>query len=157
MAIVESNRELGRQVAEDAKQFVLHSWSVQDAVNPMPVAGGEGRLVVRAVAQGVERDGVGEGIDPRHRRALGEQSLDEMRTDESRGPGHQRVRTGHFFYGSWGMGGREISRRLPPLSCPATRRWESKSCWTCGSSGWACASRSRYVMARSFCPAWLSA
>src|SRR5216117_3223321 len=43
MAIVESNRELGRQVAEDAKQFVLHSWSVQDAVNPIPVAGGEGR------------------------------------------------------------------------------------------------------------------
>src|SRR5216117_3834113 len=43
MAIVESNRELGRQVAEDAKQFVLHSWSVQDAVNPIPVAGAGGR------------------------------------------------------------------------------------------------------------------
>jgi taurine--2-oxoglutarate transaminase len=43
MAIVESDRELGRQVAEEAKQYVLHSWSVQDAVNPIPVAGGEGR------------------------------------------------------------------------------------------------------------------
>jgi taurine---2-oxoglutarate transaminase len=43
MAIVETNRELGRQIAEDAKQYVLHSWSVQDAVDPIPVAGGEGR------------------------------------------------------------------------------------------------------------------
>ena len=43
MAIVESNTELGRQVVEDAKRFVLHSWSVQDALDPLPVAGGEGR------------------------------------------------------------------------------------------------------------------
>jgi taurine---2-oxoglutarate transaminase len=43
MAIVESNTELGRQVVADAKQFVLHSWSVQDALDPIPVAGGEGR------------------------------------------------------------------------------------------------------------------
>src|ERR1043166_266308 len=43
MAIVERNSELGRQVVADAKQYVLHSWSVQDAVNPIPVAGGEGR------------------------------------------------------------------------------------------------------------------
>src|SRR6184192_3695171 len=43
MAIIESNTDLGRQVVADAKQYVLHSWSVQDAVNPIPVAGGEGR------------------------------------------------------------------------------------------------------------------
>src|ERR1041384_5269925 len=43
MAIVESNSELGQQVVSDAKEFVLHSWSVQDAVNPISVAGGEGR------------------------------------------------------------------------------------------------------------------
>ena len=43
MAIVESNTELGRQVVADAKQYVLHSWSVQDALNPIPVAGAEGR------------------------------------------------------------------------------------------------------------------
>jgi taurine--2-oxoglutarate transaminase len=43
VAIVESNTELGRQVVADAKQFVLHSWSVQDALEPVPVAGGEGR------------------------------------------------------------------------------------------------------------------
>ena len=43
MAIVESNTELGRQVVEDAKQYVLHSWSVQDALQPIPVAGAEGR------------------------------------------------------------------------------------------------------------------
>ena len=28
---------------EDAKRYVLHSWSVQDALNPIPVAGAEGR------------------------------------------------------------------------------------------------------------------
>ena len=43
MATIESNTELGRQVVADAKQYVLHSWSVQDAVDPIPVAGGEGR------------------------------------------------------------------------------------------------------------------
>jgi taurine--2-oxoglutarate transaminase len=42
MATVETNAELGRQVAEDAKRYVLHSWSVQDAIQPIPVAGGEG-------------------------------------------------------------------------------------------------------------------
>ncbi len=43
MAIVESDPKLGAQVVEDAKQYVLHSWSVQDAVAPIPVAGAEGR------------------------------------------------------------------------------------------------------------------
>jgi taurine--2-oxoglutarate transaminase len=43
MATLETNTELGRQVVADAKEYVLHSWSVQDAVDPIPVAGGEGR------------------------------------------------------------------------------------------------------------------
>jgi taurine---2-oxoglutarate transaminase len=43
VAIIETNSELGRQVVADAKQYVLHSWSVQDALDPIPVAGGEGR------------------------------------------------------------------------------------------------------------------
>src|SRR3954465_4539211 len=43
MATLESNTELGRQVVEDAKRYVLHSWSVQNALEPIPVAGGEGR------------------------------------------------------------------------------------------------------------------
>ncbi len=43
MAILETNTELGRQVVEDAKRYVLHSWSVQDALDPIPVAGAEGR------------------------------------------------------------------------------------------------------------------
>src|SRR5947208_16176879 len=43
MATIERNAELGQQIVEDAKRYVLHSWSVQDAVQPIPVAGGEGR------------------------------------------------------------------------------------------------------------------
>ena len=43
MAIVESDPKLGAQVVEDAKRYVLHSWSVQDALDPIPVAGAEGR------------------------------------------------------------------------------------------------------------------
>jgi taurine--2-oxoglutarate transaminase len=43
VATVETNRELGRQVVADAKQYVLHSWSVQDAISPLAVAGAEGR------------------------------------------------------------------------------------------------------------------
>ena len=43
MATIETNPQLGEQVREDAKRYVLHSWSVQDAINPIPVAGAEGR------------------------------------------------------------------------------------------------------------------
>src|SRR5829696_4802254 len=43
MAIVETNATLGQQVVEDAQRYVLHSWSVQGQVNPLPVAGAEGR------------------------------------------------------------------------------------------------------------------
>jgi taurine--2-oxoglutarate transaminase len=35
--------KLGEQVKADAKRYVLHSWSVQDALDPIPVAGAEGR------------------------------------------------------------------------------------------------------------------
>src|SRR3954453_5610772 len=43
MATVERNSELGREIVEDAKRYVLYSWSTQDAINPIPVAGAEGR------------------------------------------------------------------------------------------------------------------
>jgi taurine--2-oxoglutarate transaminase len=43
MATIETNPQLGAQVVEDAKRYVLYSWSVQNAVNPIPVAGAEGR------------------------------------------------------------------------------------------------------------------
>src|ERR671922_2971776 len=43
MATVEENTQLGQQIVEDAKRHVLYSWSVQDAVNPIAVAGAEGR------------------------------------------------------------------------------------------------------------------
>jgi taurine--2-oxoglutarate transaminase len=43
VATLETNTELGRQVVADAKQYVLHSWSVQDALEPIPVAGADGR------------------------------------------------------------------------------------------------------------------
>src|SRR3954464_4520530 len=43
MATVETNPELGKQIVEDAKRYVLYSWSVQDAINPIAVAGAEGR------------------------------------------------------------------------------------------------------------------
>src|SRR6516162_11935717 len=42
MALIERNTDLGRQVKADAKRYVLHSWSVQDALDPIAVAGGEG-------------------------------------------------------------------------------------------------------------------
>ena len=38
-----TNPELGQQIIEDAKRYVLYSWSVQDAISPIAVAGGEGR------------------------------------------------------------------------------------------------------------------
>jgi acetylornithine/succinyldiaminopimelate/putrescine aminotransferase len=43
VAAIERNTELGEQIKADAKRYVLHSWSVQDALDPIPVAGAEGR------------------------------------------------------------------------------------------------------------------
>ena len=43
MATIETNPQLGDQIKADAKEFVLHSWSVQNAIDPIPVAGAEGR------------------------------------------------------------------------------------------------------------------
>ncbi|HEU5243999.1 MAG TPA: aminotransferase class III-fold pyridoxal phosphate-dependent enzyme, partial [Gaiellaceae bacterium] len=43
MATIERNTELGERIKADAKRYVLHSWSVQDALDPIPVAGAEGR------------------------------------------------------------------------------------------------------------------
>jgi len=43
MATTETSAELGQQIVEDAKRYVLYSWSVQDAINPIAVAGAEGR------------------------------------------------------------------------------------------------------------------
>jgi taurine--2-oxoglutarate transaminase len=40
---IEGNTELGERIKSDAKRYVLHSWSVQDALNPIAVAGAEGR------------------------------------------------------------------------------------------------------------------
>jgi taurine---2-oxoglutarate transaminase len=43
MTVVETNPQVGQQVLEDAKRHVLYSWSVQDAIAPIAVAGAEGR------------------------------------------------------------------------------------------------------------------
>ena len=43
MATTAANTELGRQIVEDAKRYVLYSWSVQDAINPIAVERAEGR------------------------------------------------------------------------------------------------------------------
>jgi taurine--2-oxoglutarate transaminase len=43
VATIETNPQLGQQVVADAKRYVLHSWSVQDTLNPIAVAGAEGR------------------------------------------------------------------------------------------------------------------
>ncbi len=38
MAVADTNR-----VKADDKKYVVHSWSVQSAIDPIPIAGGEGR------------------------------------------------------------------------------------------------------------------
>jgi taurine--2-oxoglutarate transaminase len=43
MSATDTNQELGAQVVSDAKDYVLYSWSVQDAINPIAIAGAEGR------------------------------------------------------------------------------------------------------------------
>ncbi len=43
MATIETDPHTGAQIVADAKEHVLYSWSVQDAINPIAVAGAEGR------------------------------------------------------------------------------------------------------------------
>ncbi len=43
MATTETRSELGKQIVEDAKKYVLYSWSVQNAINPIAVERAEGR------------------------------------------------------------------------------------------------------------------
>jgi taurine---2-oxoglutarate transaminase len=43
VATVETDPQTGAQIVADAKDYVLYSWSVQDAINPIAVAGAEGR------------------------------------------------------------------------------------------------------------------
>jgi len=43
MAIVEADPNLGARIVADAKEHVLYSWSVQSKIEPIPVAGAQGR------------------------------------------------------------------------------------------------------------------
>jgi taurine--2-oxoglutarate transaminase len=43
MAVTESRQAEGAQVVADDRRYLIHSWSVQSALAPIPVAGGEGR------------------------------------------------------------------------------------------------------------------
>jgi taurine---2-oxoglutarate transaminase len=43
MATLEDRTAEGERVVADDRAYLIHSWSVQSALNPLPVAGGEGR------------------------------------------------------------------------------------------------------------------
>jgi taurine---2-oxoglutarate transaminase len=43
MAVTESRQAVGERVVAEDRQYLIHSWSVQSALNPLPVAGAEGR------------------------------------------------------------------------------------------------------------------
>ena len=43
MAVTESRQTDGEQVVAEDREYLIHSWSVQSALAPIPVAGGEGR------------------------------------------------------------------------------------------------------------------
>jgi taurine---2-oxoglutarate transaminase len=43
MAVTESREAEGERVVAEDRQYLIHSWSVQAALDPIPVAGGEGR------------------------------------------------------------------------------------------------------------------
>src|SRR5919201_7044590 len=43
MAVAENRSAEGERVLADDRQYLIHSWSVQSALSPLAVAGGEGR------------------------------------------------------------------------------------------------------------------
>ena len=57
MATIETDPQLSAQIVADAKEFVLHSWSVQDAIDPIPVAGAGTPFVARVDRESSAREG----------------------------------------------------------------------------------------------------
>src|SRR5436309_14136997 len=43
MATLEEQTAEGRRIVEEDREHLIHSWSVQSAISPLAVAGGEGR------------------------------------------------------------------------------------------------------------------
>ena len=43
MATIETNAAEGQRVVAEDRDYLIHSWSVQSAISPLPVAGAEGR------------------------------------------------------------------------------------------------------------------
>jgi taurine--2-oxoglutarate transaminase len=43
MAVVEIDPKAAERVREDDRKYVLHSWSIQSKISPLPIAGAEGR------------------------------------------------------------------------------------------------------------------
>src|SRR5215831_21329668 len=43
MATLQDRTAEGERVVSDDRRYVIHSWSVQSALSPLPVAGAEGR------------------------------------------------------------------------------------------------------------------
>jgi taurine--2-oxoglutarate transaminase len=43
VTVVGADPDLGARIVADAKEYVLYSWSVQDAISPIAIAGAEGR------------------------------------------------------------------------------------------------------------------
>src|SRR3970040_498084 len=43
MAVVGADPQAAERIRELDRRYVLHSWSVQDQISPLPVAGAEGR------------------------------------------------------------------------------------------------------------------
>ena len=42
MATIETNTAEGQRIVTEDRDYLIHSWSVQSAINPLPVAGAEG-------------------------------------------------------------------------------------------------------------------
>ena len=55
MALVEADPNLGARIVEDAKEYVLYSWSVQDAINPIAGRGRRGPLLLGLRGQALPR------------------------------------------------------------------------------------------------------
>src|ERR671928_2186631 len=43
MATLQDTSAEGQRVVADDRRYLIHSWSVQSAISPLPVAGGDGR------------------------------------------------------------------------------------------------------------------
>ena len=130
MATVETNPQLGQQIVEDAKRYVLYSWSVQDAIarspSPAPRAATSGTTTASATSTSPRSSSTSRSATAtrrssrrsRNRRRRSRRSARRWRPSRARGSGScsPRSRPGDLSISFFTNGGTEANENAIKLA-----------------------------------------